>query len=55
MVEEMVTGRVGVPGEGVREDERNLMYVANLGRYTVVRVRLDGVRGQLLASHARGR
>jgi gluconolactonase len=40
---------------GVREDERNLMYVANLGRYTVVRVSLDGVRGQLLASHAGGR
>jgi gluconolactonase len=40
---------------GVREDERNLMYVANLGRYTVVRVRLDNVRGQLLASHAGGR
>jgi gluconolactonase len=37
---------------GVSDVERNLMYVANLGRYTVVRVRLDGVRGQLLASHA---
>jgi gluconolactonase len=37
---------------GVADDERDVMYVSNLGRYTVVRVRLPGVRGQLLASHA---
>ena len=35
---------------GVRDDERDTMYVANLGRYTIVRAKV-GVRGQRLASH----
>lgn len=37
---------------GVRPDDRDTMYVANLGRYTIVRAKV-GVRGQLLASHSK--
>jgi gluconolactonase len=37
---------------GVRDEERDTMYVANLGRQTIVRAKV-GVRGQLLASHSR--
>lgn len=35
---------------GVREDDRDVMYIANLGRTTITRAKV-GVRGQLLASH----
>jgi gluconolactonase len=35
---------------GVREDDRDVMYIANLGRTTITRANV-GVRGQLLASH----
>jgi gluconolactonase len=36
---------------GVREDDRDVMYIANLGRTTITRARV-GVQGQILASHA---
>lgn len=36
---------------GVRDEDRDVMYIANLGRTTITRAKV-GVRGQLLASHA---